>query len=371
MKLGRRSAGKGSSAVSAGEGWHGGPHTRRHSVTGSAPLKLLERPSASDRSAPVRPRIELRPLLQGAGAWPALLILLVVALLVEPAFFGSGNLSDVFRRASILGLITIGQVLVLMTAGIDLSVGAMVGITAVALAEAGAGRVSVSRALATVVVVAVIVGLVNGLLVARRNVPPVVATFGMFVTLEGLRLAYTRGTSSGSVPTAIQTVGQGETLGIPWSTLLWVGLTLALALGLRRTVVGRRFTMAGANARMAALSGISVTRMKIGAYVASALLAVTAGVFFAGYIGYVDRFIGRGMDLDSIAAALLGGTTFTGGRGSFVHAAGGALLIVSLLNLITVSGLNVQLQLVAKGLVLIAAVALQTLPSRTRPTMED
>jgi ribose transport system permease protein len=306
--------------------------------------------------------------LQRAGAWPALLVLLAIAFVLEPAFFGSGNMSDVFRRASILGVVTIGQVLVLMTAGIDLSVGAMMGITAVALAEAGAGRVSLAQALGAAVVIAVCVGVINALLVARRNVPPVVATFGMFVTLEGLRVAYTRGTASGVVSDAVRSAGQGQIAGVPWSTLVWVVLTVFLALALRRTVVGRRFTMAGANARMATLSGISVTRMKLGAYVASALLAVIAGVFFAGYIGYVDRSIGRGMDLDSIAAALLGGTTFTGGTGSFVHAAGGVLLIVSLMNLITVAGLNVQLQLVAKGVVLIAAVALQTLPNRNRPT---
>ncbi len=298
--------------------------------------------------------------------WPALFVLLAIAFVVEPAFFGSGNLSDVLRRASILGVVTIGQVMVLMTAGIDLSVGAMMGVTAVALAEAGAGRVTLTQALVAAIVIALIVGTTNALLVARRNVPPVVATFGMFVTLEGLRLAYTRGAASGTVSDTVRAIGRGQFVGVPASTVVWLLLTAALAIGLRQTIVGRRFTMAGANARMATLSGVSVTRMKLGAYLASALLAVVAGVFFAGYIGYVDRSIGRGMDLDSIAAALLGGTTFTGGTGSFVHAAGGVLLIVSLMNFITVAGLDVQLQMVAKGAVLIAAVALQTLPNRTR-----
>lgn len=335
---------------------------------GSGLLKLLDRTTAAGPPPQSRERLWSRSRLQSAGAWPALLVLLAVAFVLEPAFFGAANVSDVFRRASILGIVTIGQVLVLMTAGIDLSVGAMVGITAVAVAEAGAGRVSIPQALGAVVVIALCVGLINALLVARRNVPPVVATFGMFVTLEGLRVAYTRGTASGVVPEAVQSVGRGQTAGVPWSTLVWILATIVLAVALRRSVLGRRFTMAGANARMAALSGVSVTRMKIGAYVGSALLAVVAGVFFAGYIGYVDRSIGRGMDLDSIAAALLGGTTFTGGTGSFVHAAGGALLIVSLLNLITVAGLDVELQMVAKGLVLIGAVALQTLPNRKRTT---
>lgn len=297
---------------------------------------------------------------QEAGVWSALLLLLGVIWVVAPVFFSAGNIQDVLQRAAILGIVTCGQVLVLMTAGIDLSVGAVVGVTAVAIAEAGRGVISVPTALAVAVGIAIVVGLVNGLLVTRRNVPPVVATFGMLVTLEGARVAYTRGSVSGGVPEAIITAGRGSVLGIPISALVWLLIVVVLTVIMRRGLAGRRLVMTGANARMAALSGISVTRVKVSAYVGSALLAVLAGIFFAGYTGYIDRFIGRGMDLDSLAAALLGGTTFTGGQGSFVHAAGGALLIVALMNAIVVAGMNVQLQLVAKGLVLIAAVALQT-----------
>jgi ribose transport system permease protein len=126
-----------------------------------------------------------------------------------------------------------------------------------------------------------------------------------------------------------------------------------------RRISGRQLVMAGANERMAVLSGIPVARLKTAAYVASALLATLAGVFFAGFIGYVDRFVGRGTDIDSIAAALIGGTAFSGGEGSFVRAAGGALLIVAVLNVIVVAGVAIEWQFVVKGLVLIAAVAVQ------------
>lgn len=308
------------------------------------------------------------PPLQQMGVWPALVLLLVLLAVTEPGFFRAGNLENVLQLSAILGIVTVGQVLVLMTAGIDLSVGAMVGVTAVAIAEVGRGSVSAPVAAVVVVLIALVVGLTNGLLVTRRQVPPVVVTFGMFVTLEGARVAYTRGSVSGSVPDAVIALGQGELAGVPYVTLAWVAIVAGGTLLLRRSVPGRRLVMAGANERMAALSGISVTRVKTAAYVISSLLAVVGGLFFAGFIGYVDRFIGRGMDLDTIAAALLGGTTFTGGRGSFVHAAGGALLIVALMNAIVVSGLNVQLQLVAKGVVLIGAVALQMWPSKRHGT---
>lgn len=294
------------------------------------------------------------------GVWVALLLLVGAAAFVEPRFFQVGNLQDVLRRASILGIVTMGQVLVLLTAGLDLSVGAVIGVTAVAIAESTApGAPGLFVGLLVMVLIGVGVGAANGLLVTARRVPPFVATFGMFVVLEGARLAYTGGTVSGTVPDGLRKLGRGTLLGVPWPTLALVVLVVALTVFTERRRRGRELVMLGANERMARLSGIPVDRIKVLAYVGCTLLAVAAGVFFAGFVGYVDRFIGRGTDLDSIAAALLGGTTFAGGEGSFARAAAGALLIVALLNLIVVSGLGEEWQLVVKGAVLIAAVALQ------------
>ncbi|MGQ0669114.1 MAG: ABC transporter permease [Actinomycetota bacterium] len=296
------------------------------------------------------------------GIWFAIIALAVVALLFEPRFFQLGNLQDILRRASILGIVTMGQVLVLLTAGLDLSVGALIGVTAVAIAESTApGGPGLAVGLAVMVVIGAAVGATNGLLIAARRVPPFVATFGMFVVLEGARLAYTGGTVSGTVPDGLRELGRGTLFGLPWATLAVLLLVAGFTVFVHRKLRGRQLVMLGANERMARLSGIPVARLKVLAYVACSLLAVLAGVFFAGFVGYIDRFIGRGTDLDSVAAALLGGTTFAGGEGSFVRAAAGALLIVALLNLIVVTGLEVEWQFVAKGAVLIAAVALQAL----------
>jgi ribose/xylose/arabinose/galactoside ABC-type transport system permease subunit len=182
----------------------------------------------------------------------------------------------------------------------------------------------------------------------------------MLILLEGLRLAYTGGTASGAIPDVLKQLGQDTLLGIPWPTVALVALVVVLTIVTRRTIAGRGLVLAGANERMAYLSGIPVARLKVAAYVACALLAVAAGVFFASFIGYVDRFVGRGADLDSISAALIGGTLFSGGEGSFVRAAAGALLLTALINLIVLNGLPIEWQYVAKGLVLVAAVAIQT-----------
>lgn len=313
-----------------------------------------------------RPTALLRQI-RTLPAWPALAALLVLAAVIEPAFFRPSNLQDILARSSILGIVVAGQVLVMLAAGIDLSVAAVIGLTAVAIADSTSpGGPGLLVGLVVMLAVALAVGITNGLLVTKRNVPPIVATFGMLVALEGLRVAYTQGSVSGAVPEGIRALGRGAVLGAPFSMLAWLVLIGLLTLYVRRTVGGRWLVMTGANKSMAKLSGIPVDRVKIAAYVACSLLAMVAGLFFAGFVGYVDRFIGSGAELDSIAAALLGGTKFSGGEGSFLHAAGGALLIVALLNLIVVAGWNVQLQLVAKGAVLIGAVALQSLPRKER-----
>jgi len=295
------------------------------------------------------------------GVWISLATLLLVALLTAPEFFSVTNLQDVLRRASILGIVTMGQVLVLMTAGLDLSVGAMIGLTAVLIAEsARADGPPLWVALAGAILIATLVGVTNGLLIARRRVPPFVATFGMLIVLEGVRLAYTGGTASGGVPESLRLFGQATLLGVPWPTVALLVLIVGLTIVTTRTAPGRGLILTGANERMARLSGIPVIRLKVVAYVVAASLAVLAGIFFAAFIGYVDRFVGRGADLDSISAALIGGTLFSGGEGSFVRAAAGALLLVVLVNLIVLNGLAVEWQFAAKGVVLVAAVAIQT-----------
>jgi len=178
-----------------------------------------------------------------------------VALL--PRFFQVGNLQDVLRRSSILGIVTMGHVLVLLTAGLDLSVGAVIGVTTVAIAESTApGGPGLAVGLLVMVLIGIGVGATYGLLVTARRVPPFVATFGMFVVLEGARLAYTGGTVSGTVPDGLRELGRGTLLGVPWPTLALVGLVVGLTVFMEQRRRGRELVMLGANERMARLSGI-------------------------------------------------------------------------------------------------------------------
>jgi ribose transport system permease protein len=139
---------------------------------------------------------------------------------------------------------------------------------------------------------------------------------------------------------------------------LWVLLNLVFAFILYRTAYGRRIYAVGSDREAARLSGVAVDPVLISVYVLCALMAVVAGIVLSGYVGYVDRYLGRGFDLDSITAAVIGGTTFTGGRGSLLGTMVGVLLVQFLSSMLLFLGLDIEVQLVVKGLVVIAAVAL-------------
>lgn len=316
----------------------------------------------TDTTVPTRMDDEIRAsdhLRRFAGSYGAIILVIVLAIvaaIVAPRFFGETAIRNTTRQAAILGIVAIGQMLVLVVRCVDLSVSAVIGFTVVLVAESGPGFVP---GMIAAVVIALIVGLVNGWLVTKRQVPPFVATFGMLVLLGGARFAYTRGSTSGRVEAGLVSVARWSIGPVSVPVLVWVVTSVVGGVFITRTVTGRRMMLAGANEEMGRLSGLPVDRYKVGAFVTCSLLAVVAGVLLAGSTGYVDQFVGRNTELDSITAALLGGASFAGGFGSIIGVAAGSLLLASLASLIILLGWNQELQLVAKGVVLVGALAAQ------------
>jgi ribose/xylose/arabinose/galactoside ABC-type transport system permease subunit len=314
---------------------------------------------------PIGPRsLPIRQIIVNYGVYISLAIILLVAALLTPGLYSGQTLFVMLRQAAQLGIVAIGQTLVLLVAGLDLSVGGVIVLTSVIIAQVGAGQDS--RLLLAILVAlgfGGIIGLANGLLITKRNVPPFVATLGILVLIQGAQNAYTRGIPGGFVPGGLNVVNQA--IGpIPIPVLLWFLLNIVFIIVLRRTPYGRRVYAVGTNREAARLSGISVNRVLLSVYVLSSLMAATAGIVLTGYIGYVDRFLGQGLDLDSIAAAVVGGTTFTGGRGGLAGTVAGVLLIQILSTMALLLGLDVEVQLIIKGLVVIGAVALYSLAAR-------
>jgi len=321
--------------------------------------------SVGRESAPARPLSwSLLLVIRRYGVYGSLALLLLIAPVVQPEVYRPESIFLILRSASQLGIVALGQTLVMLVAGLDLSVTGVLVLTSVVIAQVGAGQ---NRWILPGLLIALgfgaLIGLANGLLITKRNVAPFVATLGMLVLIRGAQSVYTQGIPSGEVPDGLKVLNQS--LGpLPVSFVIWIALTALLAFFLYMTPFGRRVYAIGSNREAARLSGIPVDRYVIAVYVICSLLVVASGIILSGYVGYVDRYLGRGFDLDSIAAAVVGGVAFSGGRGSLIAAMAGVLLVQFLGSLLLIIGFGVQAQLIIKGLVVIGAVALYSLAER-------
>ena len=296
-----------------------------------------------------------------AGQWAApivIVLVLLVAAVFAPAFFNPTNLKSVSIQVAVLGVVAIGQTLVLLNRSIDMSVSAVLALGAVIVVQTEAGN-SIGVSLLQAFGVAALIGLANGFLVAKRHVPPFVATFGMLVFVQGARLAYTKGQASGTVPDLLRAISI-EPLGpVPAALVVWLLINALVIFVLRYTRYGRWVYAVGGNPGAARYAGINVDWVLIGAHVVCSVFAILGGLLLSGYIGYVDLRLGADYNMNSIAAAVVGGTTFSGGKGNLFGTAAGVALLVMLLNLVVVLGLPIHWQYAMQGAVLVLATALQ------------
>jgi ribose/xylose/arabinose/galactoside ABC-type transport system permease subunit len=296
-----------------------------------------------------------------AGQWAAPIAIVVVwlaAAILAPAFFNPTNLKTLAIQVAVLGIVAVGQTLVLLARSIDLSVSAVLALGAVIVVQTQAGN-SLIVSLIWAFAIAAGVGLANGLLITKRQVPPFIATFGMMVFVQGARLAYTSGQASGTVPDLLRAISIQPIGPVPAALVVWLIVNGVVFFFLKFTRYGRWLYAVGGSPAAARYAGIRIDAVVIAAHVVCAVLAMLGGLVLSGYIGYVDLRLGADFNLNSIAAAIVGGTTFTGGRGNLFGTAAGVILLISLLNLVVVLGLPIHWQYAMQGLVLVAATALQ------------
>ena len=313
-----------------------------------------------------KPTFKFRQFIEQYGVYLTLVILLIISALITPNMFEKETLAVMFRQCAQLGIIAIGQTMVMLVAGLDLSVGGVIVMTSMVVAEVSNGRNEmIPVAILIALIIGMLIGLANGLLITKRKVPPLVATLVMLFLVQGAQQAFTRGVPSGFVPEALGLVNKSwGFLSIP--LLLWLILNGLFLIILRRTSYGRRIYAVGSNPEAARLNGIPVDFIKISVYVLGSGLAVISGVILTGYVGYVDRFIATGLDLDSIAAAVVGGTSFFGGKGQLMGTIAGVLIIQILSTMVVLIGLDIETQFIIKGLVILAAVSLYSLAHKDR-----
>ncbi|GAA3522314.1 ABC transporter permease [Aeromicrobium panaciterrae] len=317
---------------------------------------------ASDEQAPVRdanrPPLDLRGLLGGAARQGSLLVVIAALIIgfgiARPFFLDGSNLMNVLLQAAVVGILALGQTYVLITGGIDLSIGSTVAVTAVA-AGSFSHSMPAAVAIALALLVGALCGLVNGLLVTIAKITPFIVTLGTMGIYAGLALIIAGGQAVYGIPVAFENALAGRIAGVPIPVVLFIVLTIVSSLVLRYTVFGEYLIAIGGNSEVARLAGIQVGRHTATAYVVAGAAAGLAGGILTARLGAADPTLGADLLLTAIAATVIGGTKLEGGYGSMAGAAFGAVLIATLTAGLT--SLNVQAfyQQVAVGAAIILA----------------
>jgi ribose/xylose/arabinose/galactoside ABC-type transport system permease subunit len=292
---------------------------------------------------------------------------IVVAILIEsavfaaiaPAFFSVPNLINIALSIAITGILAVGMTMVILTGGIDLSVGSVValaGVVAAMIAAGGGGTGSVILGSAAALAVGALVGIFNGFVVAQFRVPPFVTTLAMLTICRGLVFIITDGRSISNLPEGFAFVGRARVLGLPVPVIIMFVVFAAGWVLLTRTVFGRYIYALGGNPRAAFHAGVNTKLFTFLPYVLNGLLVGLAGLVLASRLGAGLPNSGLQYELDVIAATVVGGTSLTGGRGSIVGTLWGTVFIGVLNNGLNLAEVDPYMQRVALGVVLLLAV---------------
>ncbi|OWA25632.1 ABC transporter permease [Streptomyces sp. CS057] len=297
--------------------------------------------------------------------------LVLVGGITEPdAFLDTGNLQLILTQASVIGVVTVGMTFVIISGGIDLSVGAMVALASVWATTLATQEYGFAGIAFTAVIVGLAAGLVNGVLIAYGGMVPFIATLAMLASARGLALQITDGKTQIVTVDSVLDLGLPDSyiLGIPPLVIMFAVVTVVGWLILNRTTFGRRTVAVGGNAEAARLAGIDVRRQRLYLYLLSGLCCGIAAFMLIVLAGSGQNTNGNLYELDAIAAAIIGGTLLSGGRGTIVGSVLGVLIFTTITNIFALNNLQSDVQQIAKGAIIVAAVLVQRRTMRGRET---
>ncbi len=300
------------------------------------------------------------------GIWAALLAeILILTFLTssfggesffESTFLNYSNLSQVIRALSFVAIMAIGQSPVIISGGIDLAVGSVLGLSGVVTAALLAGGYGIATGLTAGILVGLLSGLLNGLIITKAKLPPFIVTLGSMSMMRGLAFAITGGETIRSLPEEFLSIGQGSLAGIPIPVIAMAVFAVAIGILLKKSVWGRYAYAIGGNEQAAIYSGVNVERIKLIVYSLCGFAAGLAGVLFTARFGVGQSTAGLGYELDVIAAAVIGGVSLSGGRGTILGAVMGSLLMGILRNGLVLLNVSPYWQQFAIGVVIVLAV---------------
>ena len=299
-----------------------------------------------------------------AGVLIALVLLITAASFLSDRFLTVPNLLNVLRQVAIVGILALGTTFVILTRGIDLSVGSILGISVVlyaVLLENHGMPLAIPIGLAA----AMAAGLVNGLGIAYAGIPPFIMTLGMLSFARGIAFILTGGTPIPIINESFYDLGNGYLVGIPIPSLILIAVVIASGIVLSQTPFGRCVYGIGSNEDAARLSGVPVRFYKTIVYVISGGVSGLAGLVYASQLSIGTPIAGQGYELDAIAAVVVGGTSLFGGRGSVVGTFIGTLIIGVLANVLNLTGVDPFVQQLFKGALIVVAVFIMSRSSRS------
>lgn len=314
--------------------------------------------------APTKRKDLRRSLIQVAGMLPVLILICILFAVLTPNFLTENNIINVVRQASINIVLAAGMTFVILTGGIDLSVGSVLGLTAVIAVVVSLVPQLSWAAVPAALLAGLVIGVLTGAIVAYMGLPPFIVTLGTYTAIRGAAYLAAGGTTVINSNIDFAWIGNGYFGPIPWLVILALITIAVSAFILQGTVLGVHVYAVGGNPQAARLTGIPVSSVLIFVYGVSGLLSGLGGAMSASRLYSAQGQLGIGYELDAIAAVILGGTSFSGGIGSVFGTLVGALIIAVLNNGLTLLNVSFYWQLVIKGAVIVLAVALDKLRTR-------
>ena len=330
-------------------------------MTNETIAPAIPQPPMAPPSRRLTPAARTKKLLAAREAGLAGVLILVIIFLAwrSPFFFTTDNLIVVARQASLSLIIAVGMTFVILTGGIDLSVGSTVALVSILTGEFMVKmQLPVVLAALLALFCGLLVGLVNGVLVGATQIPPFVVTLGMLAVARGLALGITQGQSISGMPASFLVLGQGSALGIPIPVWIAAATAVLAHLVLSRTRFGRNVYFIGSNEQAAVLSGIRVRRTKIAIFVIAAGLAALEAIIETSRLSVGQPAAGGGYELVAIGAVVIGGASLFGGEGSILGTVLGTCLLALIQNGLILLGISAYWQQVFSGVIIVAAVGL-------------
>lgn len=304
----------------------------------------------------------------GIFTYGILIFLIVLFLFLSfssPYFLTVDNLTKVLRQVAVVGIVTVGMTMVILTGGIDLSVGSILGLSSVILAKLMVSGVSIPIAIILTLLTGMVLGLFNGFLINKVNISPLISTLGTMTIFKGITYIVTKGGTIFGFPESFSFIGQGYILGVPVPVIILIMVYIFGFFLLNSTRFGRYVYGIGGNEKASTLSGVDVVRVKYMVYMISGLLAALASVVMLSRINSALPNAGIGLEFDVVTAVVLGGISVNGGEGKLQGVIVGLLIIGTLSNGMILLNVGEYYQTVVKGLVLLTAVGIDNIVKKS------